>query len=38
MIMKVFFVFLGQINIINIIFLPVYFPEINIRNNNNKFV
>jgi hypothetical protein len=37
-IVRVFFAFLGQTSIIDIIILPVHFPEINIYNNNNEFV
>jgi hypothetical protein len=37
-IIRIFFVFLGQINITNIVILLVYFPEIDIYNNNSKFI
>jgi hypothetical protein len=38
MIIRIFFAFLGQTSIINIIILPVHFPEVDIRNNSSKFV
>jgi hypothetical protein len=37
-IIRMFFALLGQKSIIDIVILLVYFPEINIHNNSNKFV
>jgi hypothetical protein len=37
-IVRVFFAFLGQTNIIDIVMLPVYFPEIDVRSNSSEFV
>jgi hypothetical protein len=37
-IIRMFFAFLGQTSVINIVILLVYFPEINIRSSNSKFV
>jgi hypothetical protein len=37
-IIRTSFAFLGQTNIINIIILPVHFPEIDIRSSNSKFI
>jgi hypothetical protein len=37
-IIKVFFAFLGQTSIIDVVILLVYFPEIDIRNNSSEFV
>jgi hypothetical protein len=37
-IVRMFFAFLGQTNVIDVVMLLVHFPEIDIRSNNSEFV
>ena len=37
-IIRIFFAFLGQTSITNVVMLPVHFPEVDIHNNNSEFI